>query len=402
MAFILIFSSILGLMYGYVGWRIMVPAELTPPWNVAVWGLIFLFWLAIPLRFVFWFSRIDSEWVDRMARFGYAGLALFSILFVLFITRDILWLIYLLGDKGISIARELLGAEPVTVAAMNPERRRFIINMVNAGIVGFTGLYTGWGFYTARSRFRIKNIDFRIKNLPEEFDGFSILQISDIHVGPTIKRDFVRRIVSRVDGIKPDLIALTGDLADGSVRNLAEDVAPLKELEAPHGKYFVTGNHEYYSGVKPWVEHIGNELGFRVLNNEHILISRGKKQIVLAGVTDIESIRMDPENATDPIKAIEGTPDGLYKILLAHQPKSVFKAAEAGFDLQISGHTHGGQFYPWNYIVALQQPFLKGVHKYKGMHIYVCTGVGYWGPPIRIGVPPQISLITLHRENNSV
>ena len=382
-------------MYGYVGWRIMTPAELTPPWNIAVWALIFLIWLAVPLRFFFWFNRIDSVWVDRTAWIGYAGLAFFSILFVLFITRDILWLIYLLGDKGISIVRELIGAEPVIGTAMNLERRRFILNMVNACIIGFTGLYSGWGYYTARSRIRIKNIDFIVKELPEEFDGFSILQISDIHVGPTIKRDFVRRIVDRVNGITPDLIALTGDLADGSVRNLAEDVAPLKELKAPHGKFFVTGNHEYYSGVKPWVEHVGNQLGFRVLNNENVILKKGDEQILLAGVTDIESIRMDPGNATDPHKAIEGAPEGLYKILLAHQPKSIFKAAEAGFDLQISGHTHGGQFYPWNYIVALQQPFLKGAHKYKGTDIYVCTGVGYWGPPIRIGAPPQISLIRL-------
>ena len=120
MAFILIFSSILGLMYGYVGWRIIVPAGLTPAWNIAVWGLIFLIWLAVPLRFLFWFSRIESEWVERIAWIGYAGLAFFSILFVLFITRDILWLIYLLGSMGFSIVRELTGTEPVIGTAINP------------------------------------------------------------------------------------------------------------------------------------------------------------------------------------------------------------------------------------------------------------------------------------------
>jgi len=168
-----------------------------------------------------------------------------------------------------------------------------------------------------------------------------------------------------------------------------------------NGKYFVTGNHEYYSGVHQCVEHV-KKIGYRVLNNEHTLIEKGGERILLAGVTDFNSIALDPLNATDPLKAIEGAPETSYKILLAHQPRSIFKAAEAGFDLQLSGHTHGGQFFPWNFVVRLQQPFIRGEHRYKETDIYICTGVGYWGPPIRVSTSPQISLIRLVKENKAV
>ena len=394
MTFIIIFSSILALMYSYVGWRIIVPAALPDHWNTTLWMITIFFWIIIPLRFIFWFQRSESIWIDRLAWLSYIGLGTFAILFALLFSKDILWLIYLIGEKIVSYFLGIVNDTPQTTVAMNPKRRRFILNMLNAGILGITGLYISWGIYTAKSRIRIKNIDISVPDLPDEFNGFTILQISDIHVGPTIKRSFVQRIVNMAKEISPDLIALTGDLVDGSVPSLENDVEPLSDLTAPFGKFFVTGNHEYYSGVKQWVDHV-DKLGFRVLNNEHVIIKKGEKQIVLAGVTDLESINMDPANASDPTAAIQGAPEDSYKILLAHQPRSIFKAADAGFDLQLSGHTHGGQFFPWNFLVALQQPFIKGVHKYKNTLAYVCTGVGYWGPPIRVGVPPQISKIKL-------
>jgi len=394
MVFIIVFSSILAGIYGYVGWRIIVPAALPDHWNTTLWIVTIFFWLIIPLRFLFWFQKFESAWVDRLAWLGYTGLGIFAILFVLLFTKDILWLLFLIGEKGVSYFLGLTNGASKTPIPVNPERRQFLMNLVNTAILGFTSLYISWGIYTAKSRIRVKNIDITVPDLPEEFDGFTILQICDIHVGPTIKRDFVQRIVDMAKDISPDLIAIVGDLVDGSVPSLENDVEPLSKLTVPYGKFFVTGNHEYYSGVKPWVSHI-DKLGFRVLNNEHVIIRKGEKQIVLAGVTDIESIRMDPTNATDPIAAIKGAPAGSFKILLAHQPRSIFKAAEAGFDLQLSGHTHGGQFFPWNFVVSLLQPYLKGLHKYKNSLIYVCTGVGYWGPPIRVGVPPQISKIRL-------
>ena len=395
MTFVIIFTTVLGLMYGYVGWRLMSTAAFPSHWNYIAWGVITFLWLSIPLRFLFWFRGYFSTWVDWFASFAYIGLALFSILFVLMLFRDIIWLLILLGGKGLALFQGSKEGDEAASAAMDPAKRRFLLNMINIGIVSVSGSYIGWGVYTAKSRIKVKKIDIRVPNLPKEFRGYEILQITDIHVGPSIKRKFVERIVEIAKRLSPDLLVMTGDLVDGSVDSLRDDVAPLAELDIPHGKYFVTGNHEYYSGVDEWVAHISDELGFRVLNNEHIVLKKGKGHIVLAGVTDLVSKTMDPQNASDPHKAIEGASEESFKILLAHQPSSIFKAAEAGFDLQLSGHTHGGQFYPWNLLVGLQQPFIKGIHRYKNTGIYVDTGVGYWGPPVRIGVPPQITLLKL-------
>ena len=395
MTFVIIFTSILGLMYGYVGWRIVSTAALPSPWNFVAWGVVVFFWLSVPLRFVFWFRGYFSTIFDWFAWLAFIGLAFFSILFLLILARDFIWLLLLLAGKLAGIIQNSKGSEESAAVPMDPAKRRFILNIINAAILSVTGAYIGWGISTAKSDIKVKKIDIKVPNIPKEFIGYTILQVSDIHVGPTLKKKFVQRIVEIAERLSPDLLAMTGDLVDGSVEALREDVAPLKDLDIPHGKYFVTGNHEYYSGVSEWVAHIRDELGFRVLNNEHVVLKKGKSHIILAGVTDLESRNMDPQNASDPHKAIKGASEESYKILLAHQPKSIFKAAEAGFDLQISGHTHGGQFYPWNLVVGLLQPFIKGLHRYQNTDIYVCTGVGYWGPPVRIGVPPQVTLLKL-------
>ncbi len=395
MTFVIIFTTVLGLMYGYAGWRIISTATFPSPWNYVAWGVILFFWLSVPVRFLFWFQGYSSSLVDWFAWLAFLGLAFFSILFVLILTRDIIWFLILLGGKGLALFQNTKGDEAVASVPMDPVKRRFLLNIINTGILSVTGAYTGWGIYAANSRIKIKNIDIRVPDLPKEFNRYTILQVSDIHVGPTIKKKFVERIVKIAKKLSPDLLVMTGDLVDGSVDSLREDVAPLKELDIPHGKYFVTGNHEYYSGVSAWVAHIRDELGFRVLNNEHVVLKKREGHIVLAGVTDLESLNMDPQNASDPLKAIKGASEESYKILLAHQPRSIFKAAEAGFDLQLSGHTHGGQFYPWNLLVGLLQPFIKGLHRYQNTDIYVCTGVGYWGPPVRVGVPPQVTLLRL-------
>ena len=183
--------------------------------------------------------------------------------------------------------------------------------------------------------------------------GFRIVQLTDIHVSPTIKRPFVESVVAQANELQPDVVALTGDLVDGSVARLRNDVAPLANLRANDGCFFVTGNHEYYSGVYDWVAYI-RQLGFRVLMNEHHLIRRNNAGILVAGVTDYRGGGFDDAHRSDPKKAIQNAPESDFKLLLAHQPKSIFQAAEAGFDLQISGHTHGGQFFPWNFFVKLE------------------------------------------------
>ena len=179
---------------------------------------------------------------------------------------------------------------------------------------------------------------------------------------------------------------------DGSVSYLSHDIDPLKDLTSAFGNFCVTGNHEYYSGVEHWIEKF-DDLGLITLVNEHRLIKRGDGRLLVAGVTDLRGERFNRLHRSDPFKAVDGAPPSDLKILLAHQPKSIFGAAEAGFDLQISGHTHGGQFFPWTCFVFLAQPFDVGLHQYQNTKLYVSGGTGYWGPPLRVGSPSEITLI---------
>ena len=250
------------------------------------------------------------------------------------------------------------------------------------------------GFVNARRLAKVVHIQVPLRNLPAQLQGFRIVQISDIHVGPTIKQHYLQRIVNRVNTLEADLIAITGDLVDGRVSDLAAHTQPLSGLNARHGSYFVTGNHEYYSGALAWIAEL-ERLGVHVLLNEHVQLSHEDATLVLAGVTDYSAAAFDASHRSDPHAAIAGAPADAPKILLAHQPRSAIAAQAAGFDLQLSGHTHGGQFWPWGYFVPLQQPYVAGLHQLQDLWIYVSRGTGYWGPPNRFGAPSEITCLTL-------
>lgn len=265
-------------------------------------------------------------------------------------------------------------------------------------------LITVLGFWNARRTAAVVQVDVPIANLPEALQGFTVAQISDIHVGPTIKTHYLQRIVDRVNGLNANLVAITGDLVDGSVAELGQHVTPLAQLRSTHGSFFVTGNHEYYSGAHSWIIAL-RALGVNVLMNEHVLIQHSidaqdpePALIVVAGVADYSAHQFDEAHRSDPHKAIANAPEhAVFKLLLAHQPRSAAAAAEAGFDLQLSGHTHGGQFWPWNLFVPLQQPFTAGLHKLKALWVYTSRGTGYWGPPKRFGAPSEITHLRLVR-----
>ena len=254
------------------------------------------------------------------------------------------------------------------------------------------------GFVNARRRARVRRVDVAIAGLPAALDGFSIAQITDLHVGPTIKRDYLERVVDAVNALDADMIAVTGDLVDGSVRDLAHHTQPLGRLSARHGAFFVTGNHEYYSGVHAWIEEVRG-LGLSVLLNEHVILDHEGASVLVAGVTDYGAGYFDVSHHSDPAAALSGAPDDVgVRLLLAHQPRSAFAAASAGFDLQLSGHTHGGQIFPWSYLVRLQQPFIAGLHRVESLWVYISRGTGYWGPPKRLGAPSEITYLRLVRE----
>jgi len=309
---------------------------------------------------------------------GLLALGSFSSLFVLTIIRDVALLI---------------GA--ATSALLHLNSMPALQSYSALAVPALAALFTLLGFINARRPARVRSVDVPIVGLPPALHGFSIAQISDLHVGPTIKRDYVDAIVDAVNRLGADLIAVTGDLVDGSVAQLAHHTQPMARLSARHGAYFVTGNHEYYSGAPAWVIEL-RRLGLRVLINEHVVLEHEGVDIIVAGVTDYSAHHFDEAHRSDPHAAIAGAPEGAaVRLLLAHQPRSALAAAPAGFDLQLSGHTHGGQFLPWNFFVWLQQPFTAGLHRLDDLWVYTSRGTGYWGPPKRLGVPSEITHLRL-------
>jgi predicted MPP superfamily phosphohydrolase len=291
----------------------------------------------------------------------------------------------LMRDMGLGFA-SVIGAQPIVSSLRYPGA---------VAVPLLAALATLVGVFNARRRARVRRVDVPIAGLPAQLHGFSIAQITDLHVGATIKRRYLERVVDAVNALDADVIAVTGDLADGSVRELGWHTEPLARLAARHGVYFVTGNHEYYSGVHDWVREV-RRLGMSVLLNEHVVLSHRGATVVVAGVTDYSGGWFHPAHRSDPARALAGAPrDAGVKLLLAHQPRSAFAAARAGFDLQLSGHTHGGQIFPWKYLVRLQQPFTAGLHRLEGLWVYISRGTGYWGPPKRLGAPSEITLLRL-------
>lgn len=250
------------------------------------------------------------------------------------------------------------------------------------------------GIFQARSGPLVKRVEVALRNLPKAFDGFTIAQVSDLHVGPTVRKPYTQNVVDIVNGLKPDMIALTGDFSDGSVDDLAAHMAPIGDLKAPHGMYFVTGNHEYFSDPMGWIAEFGR-LGAHVLNNAHRVIKRDGQSLVVAGVTDYSTRGLPNDHASSAKRAVAGAPEGAPRIILAHQPASYEDCHAAGCDLQLSGHTHSGQYFPFNLMIGFFHRFARGLNRFEDMWIYVNQGTGYWGPPLRTTVPSEITLITL-------
>lgn len=394
--FFFIVLGILSLVYGYVGWRLFTPAGFSYPWNILLWVLLFLFMLMPPLAVLLRVYGFRGFWSNVLSWVAYVSMGFFSLIFVFLVVRDLIVLIVLGVKKLLDLAHAVIVSDYMPVEPVNPDRHRFLVQSMNKGILGVTGVLMGYGFYEATRCPRVVTVKVPINYLPEDLSTLRIVQITDLHVGPTVRRGFIEIVVDRVNRLSPDIIFFTGDLADGNVSELRHEVAPLADLSSVYGAYFVTGNHEYYSGPEAWVDEV-NRLGMTVLNNEHRIIQHGSARILIGGVTDYNAGSFMKSHISSPEAAIAGASSSDLKLLLAHQPRSILAAAKAGFDIQISGHTHGGQYFPWNYFVRLQQPYTSGLHQYENTWVYVSRGTGYWGPPLRIGQPSEITVINLVR-----
>lgn len=381
----LLFFSIVFLVWfsghAFVAWRLVASLPRGP---LAVAVALVLLGCAIAFPLVLWVSRqAPSEGglaLLRALTWTYFGL--FSVLFVLLIARDA------------AIGAAVTAVRLATGTPVDLERRQFLQSAGALMALAFTAATGVIGWRGATRIAPVVRVDVPIPGLDPRLDGFRIAQITDIHIGQPLTRAELAAIVERTNGIGADLIAVTGDLVDGRVDVFARDTDPIADLRAPHGVYFVTGNHEYYSGVKAWEAEI-RARGLRVLTNEHVVVEVGGAALVVAGVTDYTAGQFIAEDASDPAKAFAGAPSEAFHLLLAHQPKSVVAAAATPAQLQLSGHTHGGQYWPFSWFIDAFHPVTSGLSSYEGVQIYVSRGTGVWGPRLRAGAPNEITELTL-------
>ena len=367
-------ATLLALLHIYIGLRLVPAMALGAAGTAVAIFLLAALWLLVPTG-LFASSLKRFRWAEQLTWAGLLAMGFFSSLLVLTVLRDAaLLMVAAAGAGSAAVARASAIGVPLLALAVT------LVGLVNARRVA-----------------RVVEVEVPIAGLPAAFHGYSIVQISDIHVGPTIKRGYLNAIVARVNALQPDAIAITGDLVDGSVQRLGIHTAPLANLSARDGTFFVTGNHEYYSGANEWIVEL-RRLGLTVLVNQHVVRERGGDALMIAGVADFTAHHYDESHRSDPHAAAAGAPANVRaRVLLAHQPRSAEAAADAGFDLQLSGHTHGGQFFPWNLFVPLQQPYTAGLNRLRSLWVYTSRGTGYWGPPKRFGAPSEITRVILVR-----
>jgi predicted MPP superfamily phosphohydrolase len=371
--FTLIIALVMLLLFGVPWWTLVLagndwPAGLFVPVTV----IFALAVLAFPALMVTGHGRLHLDWAARIAD------VLLGVVWVLFV-----W----------SVLGNLLGLVLPAVGVHDPDRSRIVSAVV--AVIGLVLLL--WGYAEAMRVSRVRRIDVTIPRLGAGFDGARIVLLTDTHYGPINRARWSRGVVDVVNTLDADIVAHTGDIADGEVAQRREQAAPLGDVRAGLARVYVTGNHEYFSGAQRWVEHMAS-LGWEALHNRHVVVSRGGDQLVIAGVDDRTAAGSGvPGHHADHEAALQGADPALPVLLLAHQPEMITGAVAHGVDLQLSGHTHGGQIWPFHYLVRIDQPVLQGLSRHGDRtQLYTSRGTGFWGPPFRVFAPSEITLITLH------
>ena len=368
--------GLFALLHLYVAHRLFVAPALPPVLAIVGCALLAVLLALVPVGF--FFSRKDRGWPSRVfppLAIGWLGVS--AVLLTVTAVTDLGRLLY-------GLLHGWLGA----VAALRQAR-------LQAGVIALgTAVLVPFAMWTARGRLVLSRVRVPLEKLTPGVAGLRIVQISDLHIGDRLGEEFLRRVVDRVNALRPDVVAITGDLVDGPAHVVEGALKPLADLVAPHGVYFVTGNHEYYWGGRESVQMV-EALGLTVLHNEHRVVQREGGAVVIGGIPDLHGGRFLADHESRPDLVFAGAPEGAPRVLLAHQPRAVIRAAPHGVDLMLTGHTHGGQIFPFHFFVWLQQPVVRGLRRLLGVWVYAHRGTGFWGPPMRLFSTPEIAEITL-------
>jgi len=381
--FFAVAASILTGLALLAGFRLWLPLRLGAWPTALLWAAAqILAWT--PLVLLALRHRLPAHRsLDLLAQTGWLVVGWLSVAFFVILVRDLL----LGGVRALAWA----GASPLWETVRGGLGSRTASLWICAAVT----VYVVTGAVAACRMTRTVEVEVAVAGLHPDLEGLRIAQISDLHIGSGIRGRHIRLVVEAANALGPDLVAFTGDLADGLPRHLAAEAAPLAELRAPLGRYFITGNHEYYSDAEGWLA-VASGLGFRTLVNEHEVLARGDARLVVAGVPDPQGAGFLPHHRPRPDLALAGAPAADFRLLLAHRPSQAPAAAAAGFHLMLCGHTHGGQYHPFTWIADKANLYLHGLHRHaERLWVYVSRGTGTWGPPMRVGAPTEITLLTL-------
>nr|WP_133905685.1 metallophosphoesterase [Actinophytocola oryzae] len=394
----LLLSLLLGLLHFYL-WKRLVKDTTRPGVvrRVLTWALVLLTLLLVATLVL---PRVigpaASEW------FAWPGYVWFALVVYLFLILAVLELPRLALRGWVRRKPlEATAAAPATVVEPPPTpevNRRLFLARASAVVAGAASAgVVGVGMANALGPPDLLRVPITLRGLDPSMNGFRIAVVSDIHLGPLSGRAHTERIVRMINETSPDLVAIVGDLVDGTVEELGPAAEPLRDLVSREGAFFVTGNHEYFvEDPLAWLREL-EKLGVQPLRNESTVIRRGLGAFDLAGVNDISGSSI--HDGPDFDRALSGVNSSRPTILMAHQPVQVSEAAFRGVALQLSGHTHGGQLWPFHYVVGLQQGAVSGLSTVNNTQLYVTRGAGFWGPPVRVGAPPDITVLSLRSED---
>ncbi|GAA3288106.1 metallophosphoesterase [Dactylosporangium vinaceum] len=362
---------VLALLFGVPWWSLVMAGN---DWPAGVQVLGTVVFAAAMVTFPFLMFLGHGRGVDWASRTADTILGAIWILFVWAVIGDVLRLALLAAGVD------------------DPVRSR-----VAAGFTAVVALGLGlWGYREAMRVPRVRRVEVRIPRLGAGLDGLRLVQLTDTHYGPIDRVAWSKGVTEVVNSLNPDIVAHTGDIADGTVGMRTAQAAPLGDIRAGLARVYVTGNHEYFGEAQGWLDHM-QALGWEPLHNRHVVVERGGDRLVVAGVDDRTAAGTGLEgHRADHALALDGADPALPVLLLAHQPKQIDAAVAHGIDLQISGHTHGGQIWPFHYLVRLDQPVVQGLTRHSDRtQLYTSRGTGFWGPPFRVFAPSEITEITL-------